>query len=77
MKTRNLVLILSLILVGAFLVSACAQAAEETIVIGVNAPLTGDIPKVGEGTKFSAEMWLDDINAVSYTHLTLPTTPYV
>ena len=40
--------------------AACAPAAE-TIKIGVNAPLTGDIPKVGEGTKFSAEMWLEDI----------------
>jgi branched-chain amino acid transport system substrate-binding protein len=40
--------------------SACAPAAE-TIKIGVNAPLTGDIPKVGEGTKFSAEMWLEEI----------------
>lgn len=63
MNKRNLIILLSLILVGAFLASACAQAAEPAIVIGVNAPLTGDIPKVGEGTKFSAEMWLEDINA--------------
>lgn len=33
------------------------------IKIGINAPLTGDIPKVGEGTKFAAEMWLEDIKA--------------
>ncbi len=25
--------------------------------------MTGDIPKVGEGTKFAAQMWLEDINA--------------
>lgn len=31
--------------------------------IGINAPLTGDIPKVGEGTKKAAQMWLEDINA--------------
>ena len=43
--------------------AACAPAAPLTIKIGVNAPITGDIPKVGEGTKFAAEMWLDDINA--------------
>jgi branched-chain amino acid transport system substrate-binding protein len=42
----------------------CAYAAgPETIRIGVNAPLTGDIPKVGEGTKYAAEMWLEDVNA--------------
>lgn len=35
----------------------------QTIKIGINAPLTGDIPKVGEGTKFAAQMWLDDIKA--------------
>jgi len=62
MKKRDLIILISLILVGAFMASACAQAAEPAIVIGVNAPLTGDIPKVGEGSKFSAEMWLDDIN---------------
>ncbi|HUV25908.1 MAG TPA: ABC transporter substrate-binding protein [Anaerolineales bacterium] len=63
MKKRYLLLVLSWILIGAFLISACAQSTEPTIVIGINAPLTGDIPKVGEGTKFSAEMWLEDINA--------------
>ena len=39
-----------------------AEAAP-TIRIGINAPITGDIPKVGEGTKFAAQMWLEDINA--------------
>jgi branched-chain amino acid transport system substrate-binding protein len=38
-------------------------AKEPTIRIGINAPLTGDIPKVGEGTKFAAQMWLEDIKA--------------
>jgi branched-chain amino acid transport system substrate-binding protein len=63
MNKRSLMFIVSLFLIGAFAVSACAQAAEPAIVIGVNAPLTGDIPKVGEGSKFAAEMWLEDINA--------------
>jgi len=62
MKRQNLLFVFSLVLVGAFMVSACAQSAQQPIVIGVNAPLTGDIPKVGEGTKFAAEMWLEDIN---------------
>jgi branched-chain amino acid transport system substrate-binding protein len=42
----------------------CAYSAGPgTIRIGVNAPLTGDIPKVGEGTKYAAQMWLEDVNA--------------
>ena len=51
------------ILVGiiAFTPSGWVQA--ETIKIGINAPITGDIPKVGEGTKFAAQMWLEDIKA--------------
>jgi branched-chain amino acid transport system substrate-binding protein len=36
---------------------------EAAIKIGINAPITGDIPKVGEGSKFAAQMWLEDINA--------------
>ncbi len=41
--------------------SPCVWA--KTIKIGINAPITGDIPKVGEGTKYAAEMWLEDIKA--------------
>ena len=45
----------------AFSLSGWVQA--ETIKIGINAPLTGDIPKVGEGTKFAAQRWLEDVKA--------------
>ncbi len=40
-----------------------ALGREKTIKVGINAPITGDIPKVGEGTKFAAQMWLEDIKA--------------
>lgn len=50
--------LIGLLIFATFVLSACGGAAPPTIKIGVNAPLTGDIPKVGEGTKFSAEMWL-------------------
>lgn len=40
----------------------CGGAAPQTIKIGINAEITGDIPKVGEGTKYAAQMWLEDIN---------------
>jgi branched-chain amino acid transport system substrate-binding protein len=61
MKGKDLFRILALLLVGALLIGACGPTGPESIKIGINAPLTGDIPKVGEGTKFSAEMWLEDI----------------
>jgi len=41
--------------------SAWAFGRKKVIKIGINAPITGDIPKVGEGTKFAAQMWLADI----------------
>ncbi|MFZ5810211.1 MAG: ABC transporter substrate-binding protein [Chloroflexota bacterium] len=63
MKKVNVLMGLAILIIGALLMGACAQAAPATIKIGVNAPLTGDIPKVGEGTKYAAEMWLEDINA--------------
>jgi branched-chain amino acid transport system substrate-binding protein len=66
--SKRAVFILILALALAALVAACAAPSpggEEggtagTIKIGINAPLTGDIPKVGEGTKYAAEMWLED-----------------
>ncbi|MBW2590101.1 MAG: ABC transporter substrate-binding protein [Deltaproteobacteria bacterium] len=50
-------------LVVGLVLFACGPKAPTTIKIGINAPITGDIPKVGEGTKFAAQMWLEDINA--------------
>lgn len=41
--------------------NAWSFGRKTTIKIGINAPLTGDIPKVGEGTKFAAMMWIEDI----------------
>ncbi len=46
-----------------FMLLFTAQAlAADTIKIGFNLPLTGDIPKVGEASKFAAEMLKADIN---------------
>jgi len=42
---------------------ACGPEAPKSIKIGINAPITGDIPKVGEGSKYAAQMWLEDVNA--------------
>ncbi len=41
--------------------SAWAFGRKKVIKVGINAPITGDIPKVGEGTKYAAQMWLEDI----------------
>ncbi len=47
----------------------CAKA----IKIGLNVPITGDIPKVGEGSKYAAEMWLESIgNALEVGGKTYP-----
>ncbi len=43
--------------------SSALYARDPVIKIGVNAPITGDIPKVGEGSKYAARMWLEDIKA--------------
>lgn len=59
-KMGLLILALSLL---ATVIGGCAPKAPVTIKIGINAEITGDIPKVGEGTKYAAEMWLEDIKA--------------
>jgi len=61
MRKGSLFGVCVLVVVMAIFLPARVQA--ETIKIGINAPLTGDIPKVGEGTKFAAQMWLEDVKA--------------
>jgi branched-chain amino acid transport system substrate-binding protein len=58
---KSWILIVSFLVVG-LVFSPSAWCKSKTIKIGINAPMTGDIPKVGEGTKFAAQMWLQDIN---------------
>ncbi len=41
---------------------ALPALAADTIKIGFDIPLTGDIPKVGEASKFAAEMLKEDVN---------------
>jgi branched-chain amino acid transport system substrate-binding protein len=49
------------VLVLCMAVVPMASAKKVVIKVGIDAPMTGDIPKVGEGTKYAAEMWLEDI----------------
>lgn len=58
MKKRS---VLTLLACSAMFMAGAAQAAD-TIKIGFNIPMTGDIPKVGESSKFAAEMLKEDIN---------------
>jgi branched-chain amino acid transport system substrate-binding protein len=58
---RKITFLLAVAFVMVFAVSGCGER-ETVIKVGINAPLTGDIPKVGEGTKYAAQMWLEDIN---------------
>ncbi len=44
-----------------FSASAWSWGRKTTIKVGINAPITGDIPKVGEGSKYAAKMWLEDV----------------
>ncbi len=58
---KGLWIIVSCLVVG-LLFTPAVWGKEDPIKVGINAPMTGDIPKVGEGTKFAAQMWLKDIN---------------
>jgi len=60
MRKLTMALVMVLAVVLAFSTSAWS-ARQKVIKIGINAPITGDIPKVGEGSKYAAQMWLEDI----------------
>jgi branched-chain amino acid transport system substrate-binding protein len=52
-----------LCLLLALMLTPCVWAKNEFITIGLNIPLTGDIPKVGEGSKYAAEMVKERVKA--------------
>ncbi len=59
---KKLVCLTAVAFAFAMMFSSLGFCARKTIIrIGINAPLTGDIPKVGEGTKYAAMLWLEDI----------------
>lgn len=57
---RKIVLITVMLLAVVSSFVSCGKS--DTIKIGFNIPLTGDIPKVGEASKFAAQMMMEDIN---------------
>ncbi len=58
---RKVAVLTGLVLLAAFAVAPVAWSAD-TIKIGFNIPLTGDIPKVGECSKYAAEIRIAEIN---------------
>ncbi len=60
MRKITFLLIVAVTFAMMFAFSGCGDR-ETVIKVGINAPLTGDIPKVGEGSKYAAQMWLEDI----------------
>ena len=59
---RKIACLLVVAFAFAMMFTPSAFSARKTIIkIGINAPMTGDIPKVGEGSKFAAMLWLEDI----------------
>ena len=61
MKSALKGIIWGLVAVLVLSANAWSFGRKAVIKVGINAPITGDIPKVGEGTKYAAQMWLEDI----------------
>ena len=61
MKKTLFCIVWGLIAVLVLSANAWSFGRKTVVKVGINAPITGDIPKVGEGTKFAARMWLEDI----------------
>ncbi len=57
------IIVFALILLAGILMATGAVAQKTPVLkIGINAEITGDIPKVGESTKNAAQMYVDDVN---------------
>ncbi len=62
MRKLSMCLVLALMVILAVSLNAWSRSRTPVIKVGLNVPITGDIPKVGEGSKFAAQLWLEDIN---------------
>jgi branched-chain amino acid transport system substrate-binding protein len=62
MRKLAVCLVLASALLSAFSIDGWGRRGDKAIKVGLNVPITGDIPKVGEGSKFAAQLWLEDIN---------------
>lgn len=58
---RKTAFFMGFFLLGAFVLAPMAWSAD-TIKIGFNIPMTGDVPKIGEASKYAAEIRLAEIN---------------
>lgn len=52
-----------LLLIGVIALMACQGSSEDTVKVGLNLELTGNIPKVGEHSRVAAEMFVEELNA--------------
>jgi branched-chain amino acid transport system substrate-binding protein len=62
-RMRRAVVVCTVVWMAALMMLAPCGAGAQTIKVGFNIPLTGDIPKVGESSKYAAEIYLAEINA--------------
>jgi len=52
----------AILFASVLLLAGCQGAGEDTLRIGLNVELTGNIPKVGEHSQVAAEMFVEEIN---------------
>jgi branched-chain amino acid transport system substrate-binding protein len=61
MRSKSAFTVISLLVISAFILGACAGGAGGgTIKIGLNIEVTGDRPKVGEHSQWAAEMFVEE-----------------
>ncbi len=63
MLKKVFLLVAILTLVGLLMPASITVAQQPVIKIGLDIPLTGDIPKVGEGSKYAAEIVKEEVDA--------------
>lgn len=59
---RRLGLVIGILALGSLLFAAGCEKAPDVVKVGYNIEMTGDIPKVGEASKYAAEMLKEEIN---------------